>query len=225
MSIRVLLADDQPLTRTGFRMIMEETPGIDVVGEAENGAAAVHLAVSLAPDVVLMDVRMPQMDGLEATRRIASAANPVPPGVRPPRVLVLTTYDLDEYAFAALRAGASGFLLKDAPVGELISAIHAVAEGHAVVAPRITRLLLDTYAHRLPGVEGDAARATLRLLTARERDVLLEIGRGLTNAEIAATLGISEVTVKTHVGAILTKLDLRNRVAAVILAYELGLVD
>lgn len=223
MSIRVLLADDQPLTRTGFRMILEETPGIDVVGEAEDGASAVLRAASLTPDVVLMDVRMPRMDGLEATRRIASAA--IPPGVRAPRVLVLTTYDLDEYAFAALRAGASGFLLKDAPVGELISAIHAVAEGHAVVAPRITRLLLDTYAHRLPGVEGDAARATLRLLTAREREVLLEIGRGLTNAEIASALGISEVTVKTHVGAILTKLDLRNRVAAVILAYELGLVD
>lgn len=222
MSIRVLLADDQPLTRTGFRMILEETPGIDVVGEAENGATAVRLAAALAPDVVLMDVRMPQMDGLEATSRIVAAATST---ANQTRVLVLTTYDLDEYAFAALRAGASGFLLKDAPVGELVSAIHAVAEGHAVVAPRITRLLLDTYAHRLPGVEGDAARATLRILTAREREVLLEIGRGLTNAEIASALGISEVTVKTHVGAILTKLDLRNRVAAVILAYEIGLVD
>lgn len=218
MSIRVLLVDDQPLTRTGFRMILEETPGIDVVGEAGDGAAAVRMASAVAPDVVLMDVRMPQMDGLEATRLIAAAA----PG---PRVLVLTTYDLDEYAFAALRAGASGFLLKDAPVNELVSAIRAVAEGHAVVAPRVTRLLLDTYAHRLPGVEGDAARATLRSLTPREREVLLEIGRGLTNQEIATALGISEVTVKTHVGAILTKLDLRNRVAAVILAYELGLVD
>lgn len=218
MSIRVLLVDDQPLTRTGFRMILEETPGIDVVGEAGDGAAAVRMASAVAPDVVLMDVRMPQMDGLEATRLIAEAA----PG---PRVLVLTTYDLDEYAFAALRAGASGFLLKDAPVNELVSAIRAVAEGHAVVAPRVTRLLLDTYAHRLPGVEGDAARATLRSLTPREREVLLEIGRGLTNQEIATALGISEVTVKTHVGAILTKLDLRNRVAAVILAYELGLVD
>ena len=218
MSIRVLLVDDQPLTRTGFRMILEETPGIDVVGEAGDGAAAVRMASAVAPDVVLMDVRMPQMDGLEATRLIAAAA----PG---PRVLVLTTYDLDEYAFAALRAGASGFLLKDAPVNELVSAIRAVAEGHAVVAPRVTRLLLDTYAHRLPGVEGDAARATLRSLTPREREVLLEIGRGLTNQEIATALGISEVTVKTHVGAILAKLDLRNRVAAVILAYELGLVD
>lgn len=218
MSIRVLLVDDQPLTRTGFRMILEETPGIDVVGEAGDGAAAVRMASAVAPDVVLMDVRMPQMDGLEATRLIAAAA----PG---PRVLVLTTYDLDEYAFAALRAGASGFLLKDAPVNELVSAIRAVAEGHAVVAPRVTRLLLDTYARRLPGVEGDAARATLRSLTPREREVLLEIGRGLTNQEIATALGISEVTVKTHVGAILTKLDLRNRVAAVILAYELGLVD
>ena len=218
MSVRVLLVDDQPLIRTGFRMILEETPTIEVVGEAENGRSAVRLCATLAPDVVLMDIRMPEMDGLEATRLLTA-------GKSPPRVLVLTTYDLDEYAYAALRAGASGFLLKDAPVSELVSAIHAVADGHAVVSPRVTRLLLDTYAHRLPGAEGDSARVTLQRLTPREREVLLEIARGLTNTEIATTLGISEVTVKTHVGAILTKLDLRNRVAAVILAYELGLVD
>jgi len=218
VSVRVLLVDDQPLIRTGFRMILEETPTIEVVGEAENGRSAVRLCATLAPDVVLMDIRMPEMDGLEATRLLTA-------GESPPRVLVLTTYDLDEYAYAALRAGASGFLLKDAPVSELVSAIHAVADGHAVVSPRVTRLLLDTYAHRLPGAEGDSARVTLQRLTPREREVLLEIARGLTNTEIATTLGISEVTVKTHVGAILTKLDLRNRVAAVILAYELGLVD
>ncbi len=218
MSVRVLLVDDQALIRTGFRMILEETPGVEVVGEADNGRAALRQASTLAPDVILMDIRMPQMDGLEATRLLTA-------GESPSRVLVITTYDLDEYAYAALRAGASGFLLKDAPVSELVSAIHAVADGHAVVAPRITRLLLDTYAHRLPDVKGDPARARLQGLTPRERDVLLEIARGLTNAEIGVTLSISEVTVKTHVGSILTKLALRNRVAAVILAYELGLVD
>lgn len=218
MSVRVLLVDDQPLIRTGFRMILEETPTVEVVGEADNGRAALKKTSALAPDVVLMDIRMPGMDGIEATRLLTASDSPS-------RVLVLTTYDLDEYAYAALRAGASGFLLKDAPVGELVSAIHAVADGHAVVAPRITRLLLDTYAHRLPDADGDSARAALAILTPRERDVLLEIARGLTNAEIATTLGVSEVTVKSHVGAILSKLHLRNRVAAVILTYELGLVD
>jgi DNA-binding NarL/FixJ family response regulator len=212
MSVRVLLVDDQPLIRTGFRMILE------VVGEADNGRAALQKVSALVPDVVLMDIRMPGMDGIEATRRLTA-------GDSPSRVLVLTTYDLDEYAYSALRAGASGFLLKDTPVGELVSAIHAVADGHAVVAPRITRLLLDTYAHRLPDADGDSARGALAVLTPRERDVLLEIARGLTNAEIATTLSVSEVTVKSHVGAILSKLHLRNRVAAVILAYELGLVD
>ncbi len=216
MSVRVLLVDDQPLIRTGFRMILEETPTVQVVGEADNGRAALNKTSALAPDVVLMDIRMPGMDGLEATRQLTASNSPS-------RVLVLTTYDLDEYAYAALRAGASGFLLKDAPVSELVSAIHAVADGHAVVAPRITRLLLDTYAHRLPNA--DSARGALAILTPRERDVLLEIARGLTNAEIATTLRVSEVTVKSHVGAILNKLHLRNRVAAVILAYELGLVD
>ena len=218
MTVRVLLVDDQPLLRAGFRMILEETPTIEVVGEADNGHAALRQTSALKPDVVLMDIRMPQMDGLEATRLLTARKSPS-------RVLVLTTYDLDEYAYAALRAGASGFLLKDAPVNELVNAIHAVANGHAVVAPRVTRLLLDTYAHRLPDLNGNSAQATLQRLTPRERDVLLEIARGLTNAEIAATLSISEVTVKSHVGAILAKLDLRNRVAAVILAYELGLVD
>jgi len=218
MSVRVLLVDDQALIRTGFRMILEETPTVEVVGEADNGRSALQKVSALVPDVVLMDIRMPGMDGLEATRRLAAADSPS-------RVLVLTTYDLDEYAYAALRAGASGFLLKDTPVGELVSAIHAVADGHAVVAPRITRLLLDLYARRLPDADGDAARGALATLTPRERDVLLEIARGLTNAEIATTLSVSEVTVKSHVGAILSKLQLRNRIAAVILAYELGLVD
>lgn len=219
MTVRVLLADDQALMRTGFRMILEETDGIVVVGEAQDGAEAVRLAVQLRPDVVLMDVRMPGVDGIEATRQIVARDATA-------RILVLTTFDLDEYAFAALRAGASGFVLKDVPVDELTRAIRAVASGDAVVSPRITRRLLDIYAARLPGTPSDdpGPGSDLDLLTPREREVLLEVANGLSNSEIAARLVVSEATVKTHVGSILAKLGLRGRVQAVIFAYDVGLV-
>ncbi|MEN3360399.1 MAG: hypothetical protein V7637_4381 [Mycobacteriales bacterium] len=220
MSIRLLLVDDQALIRAGFRMILEETDDIDIVGEAQDGAEAVRLAAELEPDVILMDVRMPGVDGIEATRRIV-ARNAAA------RVLILTTFDLDEYAFSALRAGASGFVLKDVPVDELARAIRSVANGDAVVSPRITRRLLDVYATRLPDASGGTAgpvRATLDRLTPREQEVLLAVATGLSNTEIAEKLVVSEATVKTHVGSILAKLDLRNRVQAVILAYDVGLV-
>ena len=216
MSIRLLLADDQPLIRAGFRMILEETDDIDIVGEAQDGAAAVRLAAELNPDVILMDVRMPGVDGIEATRQIV-ARDPAA------RVLILTTFDLDEYAFAALRAGASGFVLKDVPLDELARAIRAVASGDAVVSPRITRRLLDIYATRLPDISGPV-RPALDQLTVREQEVLLEVATGLSNTEIAEKLVVSEATVKTHVGSILAKLNLRNRVQAVIFAYDIGLV-
>ena len=220
MSIRLLLADDQPLMRAGFRMILEEADDIEVVGEAQDGTEAVRRAGELNPDVILMDVRMPGVDGVEATRQIVT---------RDPaaRVLILTTFDLDEYAFAALRAGASGFVLKDVPLDELARAIRSVACGDAVVSPRITRRLLDIYAPVLPGPPGRApgpARAALEQLTPREQEVLLEVAAGLSNTEIAGKLVVSEATVKTHVGSILAKLDLRNRVQAVIFAYDAGLV-
>jgi DNA-binding NarL/FixJ family response regulator len=220
--IRVLLADDQELLRAGFRMVLDAQEGIEVVGEAGDGDEAVVLSGRLGPDVVLMDVRMPGVDGLEATRRLVAA------GARA-RVLILTTFDLDEYAFSALRLGASGFLLKDVPPDQLTHAIRAVAAGDAVVAPRVTRRLLDAFAHRLPNDAGTPPRAAadhprLQELTAREREVLLEVATGRTNAEIAARLVLSEATVKTHVGRILAKLDLRDRVQAVILAYEVGLM-
>lgn len=214
MTIRVLLVDDQPLIRMGLAMILEDAGDIEVVGEADDGASGVAKARALAPDVILLDIRMPVMDGIEATRRIL-ATEPTA------RVLVLTTYDTDDNAYAALRAGASGFVLKDAPVTELVQAVRAVADGHAAVAPRVTRLLLDTYARRLPGPP-DAAPAAM--LTPREREVLGLVAGGLTNAEIADRLTVSEVTVKTHVSAVLGKLGLRNRVAAVIWAYDHGLV-
>jgi DNA-binding NarL/FixJ family response regulator len=219
VSIRVLLVDDQPLIRVGFRMILEETDDIDVVGEAADGAEAVRLAGELAPDVVLMDVRMPGVDGIEATRQIVARDQDA-------RVLVLTTFDLDEYAFAALKAGASGFVLKDVPVDELARAIRAVARGDAVVSPRITRLLIDEYGARLPDptVDDPAQLPALDQLTPRERNVLLEIAYGLSNTEIADKLVVSEATVKTHVGSILSKLGLRGRVQAVIFAYDAGLV-
>lgn len=214
MTIRVLLVDDQPLIRMGLAMILQDAGDIEVVGEADDGASGLAQFRALAPDVTLLDIRMPVLDGIEATARIM-ATDPTA------RVLVLTTFDTDDNAYAALRAGASGFVLKDAPVTELVQAVRAVADGHAAVAPRVTRLLLDTYAPRLPG---PADAAEVAVLTAREREVLGLVARGLTNAEIAAELTVSELTVKTHVSAVLGKLALRNRVAAVIWAYDHGLV-
>jgi DNA-binding NarL/FixJ family response regulator len=222
--ISVLLADDQPLLRRGFRMILEAEQGLTVAGEAGDGAEAIELARRVRPDVVLMDIRMPGTDGIEATRRITAAE----PGVR---VLVLTTFDLDEYAFGALRAGASGFLLKDVRPHELVAAVRTVASGDAVVSPRVTRRLLEQYAQQLPvgdGGVGDADPASrypqLSSLTEREREVLAVVAQGLSNTEIATSLFVSETTVKSHVGRILAKLGLRDRVQIVVLAYESGLV-
>ncbi|MFD4573368.1 response regulator [Streptomyces sp. NPDC058417] len=213
----VLIVDDHDLQRFGFRVLLESVPDTDVVGEAAHGAEAVRKAAELRPDVVLMDVRMPGMDGIEATRRIVAS------GGRS-RVLVLTTFDLDEYAHSALRAGASGFLLKDARPEELLAGIRAVAAGDAVIAPALTRRLLDAYAHHLPARAGEAADSPrLRTLTDREREILVAMGRGWTNGEIAARLVLSESTVKTHVGRVLAKIGARDRVQAVILAYDLGL--
>ena len=216
-TIRVLLVDDQVLLRVGFRMVLDAESDMEVVGEAANGAEAVHQAALLRPDVVLMDVRMPEMDGIQATERIVAARETS-------RVLILTTFDLDEYAFGALRAGASGFLLKDARPAELLAAIRAVATGDAMVSPRVTRRMLELFVSRLP--RGTPAEPDSRLasLTEREREVFAAIGRGLSNPEIAALFVVSESTVKTHVGRVLGKLDLRDRVQAVILAYEVGVV-
>ncbi|MBD0338626.1 MAG: response regulator transcription factor [Thermoleophilia bacterium] len=211
--ISVLLADDQALVRAGFRMILKAEPGIEVAGEAADGAEAVTAARELAPDVVLMDVRMPGMDGIEATRRIVGAD-------RGTRVLVLTTFDLDEYVYEALRAGASGFLLKDAPENQLLAGIRIVAEGGSLFAPAVTRRLIERFAgptHTQPPLALDA-------LTPRELEVLGLVARGLSNAEIAGKLVVSEHTVKTHVAHVLQKLDLRDRVQAVVLAYEAGVV-
>ena len=217
----MLLADDQPLLRRGFRMILEAEDGVTVAGEAGDGAEAVELARRVRPDVVLMDIRMPGTDGIEATRRITAAE----PGVR---VLVLTTFDLDEYAFGALQAGASGFLLKDVRPHELVAAVRTVASGDAVVSPRVTRRLLEEYARRLPVADAGADPADrypqLASLTEREREVLAVVAQGLSNTEIAASLFVSETTVKSHVGRILAKLGLRDRVQIVVLAYESGLV-
>jgi DNA-binding NarL/FixJ family response regulator len=220
MSIAVVLVDDQPLLRTGFRMILHSTDDIVVVGEASDGRQAVDVVAQMAPDVVLMDVRMPGLDGVEATERIVRSGSPS-------RVLILTTFDLDEYAFAALRAGASGFLLKDVPPTELIAAIRSVAAGDAVVSPRITRELLNRYAPALTaGRESrEEVHPILARLTDREGEVMLAMARGLSNAEIARELFLSEATVKTHVTRILGKLELRDRVQVVVLAYEEGLVD
>jgi DNA-binding NarL/FixJ family response regulator len=220
VSISVLLADDQPLLRRGFRMILETEDDLTVVAEAGHGGEAVELARRHHPDVVLMDIRMPGTDGIEATRQIAAAGNQA-------RVLVLTTFDLDEYAFGALRAGASGFLLKDVRPGELVAAIRTVAAGDAVIAPRVTRRLLEEYAQVLPLPSDQRAQRypQLAALTEREREVLIAVGRGLSNTEIAAALFVSEATVKSHVGRILAKLGLRDRVQVVVLAYEAGLIQ
>lgn len=220
-AIRVLLVDDQALMRMGFAMVLDADDDIDVVGEASDGAAALTQVAALRPDVVLMDVRMPGMNGIDATTRIAADYPEV-------RVLVLTTFDLDEYAFAALRAGASGFLLKDSEPAALVAAIRTVAAGDAVVAPRVTRRMLELFAPQLPvnadaGPRSDAPR--LAALTPREIEVLGAIARGLSNTEIATEFVVSEATIKTHVGNILSKLDVRDRVQAVILAYETGLVE
>ena len=215
--LRIVLVDDQELLRTGFRMILEAQPDIEVVGEAADGAEAVALVRNTPCDVVLMDVRMPRLDGIEATRIITCELADAP------HVLILTTFDLDEYVYEGLRAGASGFLLKDAPPPELLHAIRVVATGDAIVAPAITRRLIRHYLDTNRTPTGPETTA-LESLTPRERDVLLELAKGLSNAEIGANLYLSEATVKTHIGHILTKLGLRDRVQAVVLAYEHGLV-
>ncbi|GAA0942390.1 response regulator transcription factor [Actinocorallia libanotica] len=219
MTVRVLLADDETLLRLAFSTVLETQPDLEVVGEARDGAEALRAARRLRPDVVLMDVRMPGTDGIEATRRIVREVSSA-------KVLVLTTFDLDEYAFAALKAGASGFLLKNARPEELLAAIRAVAAGEAVLSPRITRRLLDGFVSRIPDGTPSGGDPAERLspLTPREREVLVQVARGRSNAEIAAALFLAEATVKTHFGRILQKLDLRDRAQAVALAYETRLV-
>ncbi|MGH3020272.1 MAG: response regulator [Gaiellaceae bacterium] len=212
MTIKVLIADDQALVRTGFRKILESEHDLEVVGEAGDGGEAVEAALLLRPDVVLMDIRMPRLDGLEATRRLAGKT----------RVLVLTTFDVNEYVYEALRAGASGFLLKDAPADQLVTAIRVVAAGDALLAPSITRRLIEEFARRPPSI---ARPAELEALSPRELDVLRLVARGLSNAEIASELYVGDATVKTHVSRILQKLSLRDRVQAVVLAYESGLLQ
>lgn len=213
--IRIVLVDDQELVRAGFRMVLDAQPDMQVVGEAGDGIGAIDLARRQHADVMVMDARMPRLDGVEATRRIRQAGDL-------PRVLMLTTFDLDEYAFAALKAGASGFLLKDVPPEELLFAIRAVHSGDSVVAPSTTRRLIDQFAALLPS--GEATPDELAELTDREREVLTLIAQGLSNAELARRLFVSEATVKTHVGRVLAKLSLRDRVQAVVYAYEHGLV-
>ncbi len=215
MTTGVLLVDDEPLVRLGFSMVLAAQDDLAVVGQAGDGARAVELARELRPDVVVMEVRMPGVDGVEATRRIVAEGLPC-------RVLVLTTFDLDEYAFAALRAGASAFLLKNAEPAELLRAVRAVARGDAVVSPRVTRRLLETLAHRLPA--GTPPDPRIALLTDREREVLRAVARGESNAEIAAGLVLSELAVKTHVARILGKLELRDRTQAAVFAHTHGLV-
>jgi DNA-binding NarL/FixJ family response regulator len=211
---RVLIADDQALVRSGFRLIVETRPDLEVVGEAETGTEAVTLARELAPDVILMDVRMPELDGIEATRQIVATGNAA-------RILVLTTFDLDEYVYAAVRAGASGFLLKDVRPGDLVDAIRLVAAGNALLGPTVTRRLLERFAADEPAAHDDGAVARL---TDREREILRLLAAGLSNAEIAEQLVLSETTVKTHVSSVLRKLGVRDRVQAVIAAYDSGLV-
>jgi DNA-binding NarL/FixJ family response regulator len=215
--IRVLVADDQELVRTGFCVILDAADGIMVVGQAATGTQAVQAAAEHRPDVILMDVRMPEMDGLEATRQITGGDRSAAP-----RVVMLTTFDLDDYVYEALRAGASGFLLKDAQRHDLIAAVKTAASGNALLAPTVTMRVIDAFARR--PAQTLPAPSRLASLTARERDILLRLARGLTNAEIAAELVVSEATVKSHVGNLLAKLGLRDRVQAVILAYETGIV-
>ena len=217
-SIGVFLVDDQQLVRAGFRMVLDAEPGMTVVGEAGDGQEAVDSLALMRADVVLMDVRMPRLDGVEATRQICSRDDA-------PAVLVLTTFDLDEYAFAALKAGAAGFLLKDAGPADLLSAIRTVRGGDAVVAPSTTRRLIDRFSEHLDLPTGsEPSDERLAVLTDREREVLVAVGQGQSNSEIASSLFVAEATVKTHIGRILAKLDLRDRVQMVVLAYETGLV-
>ena len=211
--LKLLIADDQPLMRAGFRAVLEATGEMEVVGEVEDGEQAIAAARSLAPDVVLMDIRMPRLDGIEATRRLPDQ-----------RVLILTTFGLDDYIVEALRAGASGFITKDVPADELVRAVKAVAAGDALLSPSVTRQLLDRVGRRLPAAI-DARPETLAELTEREREVLELLARGMSNAEIAKALVVGEATVKTHVSNVLMKLGLRDRVQAVVLAYEIGLVE
>ncbi len=211
--IRVLLVDDQALVRSGFRLILETREDLEVVGEAEDGREAVDLARRLDPHVILMDVRMPHVDGVEATRRLAAAGSPA-------RVLILTTFDLDEYVYEAIRAGASGFLLKDVQPAQLVDAVRVVAAGEALLAPTVTRRLLDRFADQLPSTKPSPELARL---TERELEILTLLAEGLSNAELAERLFLSETTVKTHVSSVLRKLELRDRVQAVVLAYKAGL--
>ncbi len=219
MTVRVLIVDDQALVRTGLRMILEAEPDIEVSGEAGDGQEAIDLVARQRPDVVLMDVRMPRMDGVEATRRLAG------PGVAHPlKVLILTTFDLDEYVIEGLRAGASGFMLKDAPAEQLVEGIRVVAAGEALLAPTVTRRLLDRFVAGLPAPGAGGGSARVASLSGRELEVLKLMARGLSNAEIADKLFVSDTTVKTHVSRVLMKLGLRDRVQAVVLAYDEGVV-
>jgi DNA-binding NarL/FixJ family response regulator len=217
MTIRVVVVDDQELVREGFALVLDHEEDIEVVGEAGTGIGAVEVARNQRPDVILMDIRMPEMDGLEATRRILSDAD------WPVRVVILTTFDPDEYVYGALQAGASAFVLKDIPRTELVAAVRTVADGGALIAPSITRRLIERFAQRLAG--DTAAAARLERLTDREREVLIAIGRGLNNAEISEELFIGAATVKTHINSVFTKLGLRDRAQAVVFAYESGLVE
>ena len=210
----MLIADDQALVRSGFRLILETRPDMEVVGEAADGEEAVRLALELEPDVILMDIRMPVVDGIEATRQIVAADSPA-------RILVLTTFDLDEYVHAAIRAGASGFLLKDVRPGDLVDGIRLIASGNALLGPTVTQRLLERFSSELPAGDGDE---TVAKLTEREREILRLLASGLSNAELAQRLFLSETTVKTHVSSILRKLGVRDRVQAVIAAYDAGLV-
>jgi DNA-binding NarL/FixJ family response regulator len=221
--IRVLIVDDQALVRAGFRMILESEEDIEIVGEAGDGLEALEAVQELRPDVVLMDIRMPNLDGLEATRRILD--EDADGGGDGPRVLMLTTFDLDEYVYEALRAGASGFMLKDTPPEQLVAAIHVIASGDALLSPTITKRVIEEFISRPPSTISPERPPKLNELTARELEVLGFMARGLSNAEIARDLFVSETTVKTHVARILMKLDLRDRVQAVVFAYESGLVQ